>query len=70
MRRGSHDESSGERDDGVRAFWNEVQLSMNRIARIYDKFVLGRDYLAEADTTRGKLEDQAKSPDEIAPPGQ
>ncbi len=27
------------------SFWSEIQFSMNRIARIHGKFVLGEDYL-------------------------
>ncbi|HTW79919.1 MAG TPA: hypothetical protein VME23_10290 [Terracidiphilus sp.] len=44
-----------------RAFWEQLQFSMNRISRIYDKFVLGKDYLAESQETRERMPNQIEA---------
>jgi len=47
---------SNDEDRGWTSIWREAGVTMNRIARIYDKFVLGKDYAAEGRELRERLE--------------
>jgi len=44
----------------IRNFWYELRISMNRLARIYDKYVLGKDYKSEIAEIREKMQSHAK----------